>query len=293
MQMKNWMKYTTMGLLTAGMTIFAANTASAQTLASVTANKVNVRDASSMSSNVLYMVNNGEPLEILGAEDKFYQINIKNDANVYIAKEYVKITQADGMVLVNDTLFCLTPSEDDLINYLPEGELLSVTASCGDWYVVVYGGITGYVQKSAVSVPDYLKLSEKKSPNSNSNGDKADDIIAYARQFIGTRYSYGSMSPSKGFDCSGFVSYVMKNFDVSLNRSSRAMASDGFTVSRNELQAGDLVFFATGGGSAISHVGMYIGNGEFIHSSTSRGVIIDRLSQNYYNSRFVKATRVL
>lgn len=118
-------------------------------------------------------------------------------------------------------------------------------------------------------------------------------IIAYAKSYIGVPYRFGSMDPSRGFDCSGFVNVVMRNFDIPVNRSSRDMAANnGFQVDRNELLPGDLVFFNTNGRN-ISHVGIYIGGGEFIHSASCRGVKISGMNETYYRTRFVRANRVL
>ena len=121
-----------------------------------------------------------------------------------------------------------------------------------------------------------------------------DDLLAYAKSYIGTPYRFGSTDPSRGFDCSGFVTVVMRQFGISLQRSSASMASsNGFYVARNELQPGDLVFFATGGGSRVSHVGIYIGGDRFIHSASCVGVKISGMNESYYRSRYVRANRVI
>lgn len=117
-------------------------------------------------------------------------------------------------------------------------------------------------------------------------------VIAKAAQYLGTPYRYGGASPG-GFDCSGFTSYVFQQFGISLNRSAAGQYGQGSAVSKASLIAGDLVFFNTYGG--VSHVGIYTGNGEFIHSSSpqSGGVIYSALSESYYASRYVGARRVI
>jgi cell wall-associated NlpC family hydrolase len=115
-------------------------------------------------------------------------------------------------------------------------------------------------------------------------------VVAEAQRHIGTRYRWGGES-TRGFDCSGFVRYVFRESEgINLPRTSREQAKFGLPVSRDELQPGDIVSFATGGGSRVSHVGMYIGDNKFIHSSSSRGVRIDTLT-GYYAKRFVNARR--
>lgn len=121
--------------------------------------------------------------------------------------------------------------------------------------------------------------------------EKAKEIIDYAKQFMGVKYVFGGASPS-GFDCSGFTMYVFGKFGISLPHSAKSQAELGSAVSRNELIPGDLVFFETYK-SGISHVGIYIGSGNFIEASSSRGIAITSLSSSYYKSRYLGATRIL
>lgn len=118
------------------------------------------------------------------------------------------------------------------------------------------------------------------------------DIIATANQYLGSRYRYGGSSP-KGFDCSGFVMYVFSHHGFNLPHSSRSQATLGSAVGKAELQAGDLVFFKTGGSKRINHVGIYTGDGKFIHASTNRGITIDTVNSGTYNQCYCCARRVL
>ncbi len=126
------------------------------------------------------------------------------------------------------------------------------------------------------------------------SGDSATGarVLAKAAQYLGTPYRYGGSGPG-GFDCSGFTCYIFKQFNISLNRTAAGQYSQGTAVSKANLIPGDLVFFNTYGG--ISHVGIYSGNGQFIHSSSpsSGGVIYSSLSESYYSSRYVGARRVI
>ena len=128
----------------------------------------------------------------------------------------------------------------------------------------------------------------------------AGDMIAFAKKYIGTRYVRGGKSP-KGFDCSGFTSYVFGQFGYSLGASSADQYSSGEKIERDEISCGDLLFF-TGRNSRsgrVGHVGIAISNdpvtGEitFIHAATSGGIRIDRISAPYYSKRFIGARRVL
>ncbi|NTV92800.1 MAG: C40 family peptidase [Chlorobiaceae bacterium] len=118
-----------------------------------------------------------------------------------------------------------------------------------------------------------------------------ESLFREARQYFGIRYRWGGQTPA-GFDCSGFVRYMFgKVFQLHLPRSSREMAAIGSKVNRSELQPGDLVFFGTKGGR-INHVGIFIGNDTFMHSSLSKGITEDKLQQNYYDKRFVGGVRL-
>lgn len=153
--------------------------------------------------------------------------------------------------------------------------------------------ITGSSQSSAPAAP---AQTVDKNPITNyehevlTDGAKA--IITEAEKYIGVNYVYGGTTPS-GFDCSGFVKYVFGNCGVTLNRVSRDQyAKDGYSVSKSELEPGDLVFFGTGG--TVSHVGIYTGGGQMIHSpSTGKTVCYTSINSDYYLSHYIGAKRVL
>jgi peptidoglycan DL-endopeptidase CwlO len=119
----------------------------------------------------------------------------------------------------------------------------------------------------------------------------SNNVVTYAYKFLGKPYVWGATGPNS-FDCSGFTTYVYKNFGVALSRTSSAQYGNGQSVSKANLAQGDLVFFNTYG--SISHVGIYIGDGRFIHAGNSKtGVVISSLGEGYYASRYVGARRVL
>jgi cell wall-associated NlpC family hydrolase len=118
------------------------------------------------------------------------------------------------------------------------------------------------------------------------------EVVQYAKSFLGTPYRNGGAT-HEGVDCSGFVMSVYKRFDVRLPRTSLAQSRVGSPIQPVDMAPGDLVFFRTSGGS-VSHVGIYIGSGQFIHASTSaRRVRIDEMEHDYYRRRFVTARRVI
>lgn len=108
---------------------------------------------------------------------------------------------------------------------------------------------------------------------------------------IGVKYKSGGTT-AKGFDCSGFTSYVFKELGISLPRTSASQSKVGQKVDKADLIAGDLVFFNTSG-KGVSHVGIYVGDGKFAHASSSKGVIISELDSSYYKTRYMGARRVM
>ena len=140
-----------------------------------------------------------------------------------------------------------------------------------------------------MDVEETTQKEEKATTTSKSNTS----VVEYAKNYLGCKYVAGGSLPTTGFDCSGFTSYVYKNFGVSLSRSSKGQINDGVAVSKDELQPGDIVVFNNSGNSAIGHVGIYIGGDSFIHAANPRqGVVITSLSSSYYSKRYVGARRV-
>ena len=150
------------------------------------------------------------------------------------------------------------------------------------------GSASNDVQEPAYEEPAYEEPAyEEPSYDSGSSSS----IVSVAQNYMGVPYVWGGTSPS-GFDCSGFTQYVFRQCGYSINRTADAQYSNGSYVSYDSLQAGDLVFFAnTYSASGITHVGIYIGGGQFIHAANG-GVKISSLSESYYSSRYYGARRI-
>lgn len=120
----------------------------------------------------------------------------------------------------------------------------------------------------------------------------ADNLIETAKQQLGVRYQNGGTTPS-GFDCSGFVQYVFLQHGISLPRTSQQQFTVGNPVAKSDLRPGDLVFFTTYAKGA-SHVGIYVGNNQFIHASSSKGISYASINDPYYwGPKYIGAKRVL
>jgi len=125
----------------------------------------------------------------------------------------------------------------------------------------------------------------------------ADSILERGKSLIGTRYRFGGTSQSSGFDCSGFIGYLFREeAGMTLPRSTREMINvKAPLVARNKLKPGDLLFFSTNGRGRVSHAGIYLGDDQFIHSSSrkSGGVRVDSLDDSYWSKTFIEAKRAL
>ena len=120
---------------------------------------------------------------------------------------------------------------------------------------------------------------------------KGTQVVNYAYKFLGKPYVYGAAGPNS-FDCSGLTQYVFSKMGVDLSRTTYTQVGEGTKVNRSDLKPGDLVFFNTQG--SISHVGIYVGNGEFIHAPrTGKPVMVSSLSDGYYSQKYATARRIV
>ncbi|VXC40576.1 Hydrolase Nlp/P60 [Pseudomonas sp. 8Z] len=134
------------------------------------------------------------------------------------------------------------------------------------------------------------------APISLDQSGTAEDVLFRALGLVGTPYRYGGNTPDGGFDCSGLIGYVYRDAaGISLPRSTRELSSMRRPgVARDELRSGDLVFFATSGGRAVSHAGIYVGEGRFVHAPSTGGTVrLDSLDNRYWHAAYLSAKRVL
>jgi cell wall-associated NlpC family hydrolase len=205
-------------------------------------------------------------------------------------------------------------SSSKLVATVKKGDKVTYYETNGEWArIITWSDKKGYilakylvssekeVEKVATASAKSTKSTVSRSTSEKTSASKpASDealsltqkIINYAKSLQGIKYVYGGYSKS-GFDCSGFTKYVFAKYDISLPRSSGSYYGIGTKVARSDIRAGDIVLFDTDGGTAdVSHVGIYIGGGNFIHASTSKGrVIIMDLSS--YRGKYMGARRVI
>lgn len=256
-----------------------------------TTTAVNLRTGAGTGNAIIATVSEGTAL-IVEADtgSGWYKVNYDGESG-YMSADYLSFSEtmdltAQGWVDGSDVRMRSAASTDsEIVRVTTYGESVEILGVDGEWYKVSAGGKTGYIRG------DYVSFTEPDPSQAPAAGSIGEQIVAFAEQFLGTPYVWAGSSPS-GFDCSGFVSYVFKNFGYTVNRTAASMYTNGVAVDKSELQIGDAVFFASSSES-IGHVGIYIGDGEFIHSSSGCGyVTISGLDESYYSRMYVGARRI-
>ncbi len=269
----------------------AAETQQAVAVGATTGSSLRLRAEASTSSSIITTLDEGVAVAVLDDSiDGWYKVNYNGDVG-YVSADYMVIDQDNvfttyGRVTGDGVYVRSGPSTDsDVLNTVDADTIVTINGFVDGWYdVTCKYGTEGYIRS------DFLVL---------TNSSSSSDIVDLAMQYLGTRYVYGGSSPS-GFDCSGFTMYVYGQAGYSLPHSATSQWQSGLGTkvwSISALQPGDLVFFndpSRNAGKACSHAGIYVGNGQFIHSSSSRsgGVIISDLTSGYYNTYFVGGIHV-
>ncbi|WP_394370096.1 C40 family peptidase [Zobellia roscoffensis] len=174
---------------------------------------------------------------------------------------------------------------------------ISLVASCGSSKKKVAQSQPRKISVAAKTTEDPKRERVTVRKSSTVKNSKADDVIDSALKFSGVRYKFGGTT-KKGMDCSGLLYVAFGENDIKLPRTSYHMAEEGKNIRVRDVEKGDLLFFKTSKRSKrINHVGMVVSvKGDeikFVHSSSSRGVIVSSLREGYWNSAFIKATRIL
>ena len=252
-----------------------------------------LRAGAGTDQKVITLLADKTEVDVIGtAENGWYQVTWDNETG-FVSPDYLIVAQEAVQDLpqvaeptygrTTDVLHIRSgPStEDERIGQLSRGAVVTILEEKDGWY---------RLQRGYISADYVTQISAEEA----SNSGKGSDMAEFALSLVGCPYVYGGNSP-KGFDCSGFVKYVANYFGHTVARTASDQMENGTPVSWDELQPGDLVFFKKSGSSArrASHVGIYIGGGQFVHASTSRvGVIVSGMNEAYYTSGFVGARRL-
>ena len=272
---------------------------------------LNVRSGAGTSYSKLGKLEYKEKVTVLSTSNGWSKINY-NGKTGYVDSSYLKSTVPGS---TNDNTNNETTATTKYVNttsglnvrsgagtsYSKLGKLeykekVTVLSTSNGWSKINYNGKTGYVDSSYLQSTVPGSNGNNANNNNNTVSTKANEVIAYAKTLLGKPYVWGAQGPNS-FDCSGFTYYVFKNkAGIVLPRTSSAQSKYGTYVSKSNLKAGDLVFFDTNGANDgnVSHVGMYIGNGQMIHASYGqKKIVIANFNDSYYQKAYVNARRVL
>ena len=267
----------------------------------VDATALRVRAATSTEAEVVGKVYEGQTVEVTGRVGDWYVIDYNGESR-YVSAEYIDL----GNLEIQNTMGVINESSVNIrtgpgLDYgvafkLMEGTNVTVTGYENGWFKIRFVDLTGYVRADLLSVDKLVTTSVATNPTNylvpESNKSVAQKIVDYAYTFLGTPYVYGGKTPA-GFDCSGFTMYVFAEFGYDLHRVSTDQYKDGVYVAFDDLEVGDLVFFSSNK-KAIGHVGIYIGEGYFIHATSPGDVVrITDISSEYYATRYVGARRIV
>ncbi|MFS0637285.1 SH3 domain-containing C40 family peptidase [Mesobacillus foraminis] len=174
-----------------------------------------------------------------------------------------------------------------IVTRLAKGKTVTVSSQSKGWAKVTANGKNGYV--SSKYIAKKTTTTAKKTTKKATTTNYRTKAISVGKGQLGVKYRWGGTTPS-GFDCSGFVGYSFKKAGKSLPRTAGQMYNTGTRVSKPA--PGDLMFYATSGGRKVTHVAIYIGNGQIMHATTSKGVAIDSINNTYWKPRFIGAKRI-
>lgn len=286
----------------------------------VTGNGVFLRNEASATAPTCGMLAVDTKVVVVGQTDGWYQVEA-NDSLAFVSKDFisgdfidsvgapkvieapktnvsnivadtakfVKVNASGGLNLRSDA-----SETSSVLIVVPNGSTHKVIEEKNGFTKVSYNGKIGFIKTSYTSVFD------PNAPVTVSTGGTGADIVAWAKQYIGTPYVYGGTSLTGGVDCSGFTTAVFRDNPyqkVSINRVASDQYNNGTRVAKADLLPGDLVLFDTSGANngVITHAGIYAGNGQFIHSSSGsrKGIVMSDLTSGFYLNAYVGGTRIL
>lgn len=288
---------------TIAITLLVGLSALAQT-GVVNTSVLNVREWASQDATIIGKLSDGTKVDIIEASDNWYTISY-NGASAFVVSKYIDVINEDaaytpstsGLTMYGEVWYGKVTA--DVLNVRADASFdaricrklnrdhrVEVRGEQGDFYIIENGEWNAFVAKEYIA---QISQEEWNAPVSNGSSD----VVNTAKQYLGVPYVYGGSSP-KGFDCSGFTSYVFAQFGANLSRTASGQANNGTWVAKGDLQPGDLLLFGPYSGGGIGHAGIYIGDGNMIHSpKPGKSVCIESINSSYYSSRYVMARRII
>ncbi len=268
--------------------------------------------------NKLFTAKDGRKFEILGQENDWYKVELDNGKDGWINSQYVDLENESLYVTVPRVNFRAESNLDSKVyKVLAEGTKVEFLEDNNEWIKVKVEDKEGYIHNKYLSNEASILKEKIQKPKNNTeqksenneiqrldknieqelpvvNSDKQSSIVNLTYAQLGKPYVWGSEGPNS-FDCSGLVNYVYKNgAGINVPRTSKQQSTFGTTISRENLKPGDLIFSSTDGSGGVSHVGIYVGNGQMIHSPKAGDVVKkSNINNSYWNGVYLWAKRVI
>ena len=259
----------------------------------ISSGNLNIRQEASTDSEVIGILTNHNACELLEDAGEWYKVT-SGKVTGYVNKQYL-VTGDEAEAIAEQEIKTVATVNTETLNVRAEkstdaavlsqvgnSEAFTVNSVADGWVEISVDDSVGYISQDYVTLAQALPTA--KTIEQVKYGDGVSDVrasvVSYALQFVGNRYVWGGTSLEKGVDCSGFTMRILGKYGISLPHSSRAQPSYGKKISASEAKPGDLFFY--GSGRSISHVAIYIGNGQIVHASNKRDGI--KVSNAFYRS---------
>lgn len=259
----------------------------------ISSGNLNIRQEASTDSEVVGILTNHNACELLEDAGEWYKVT-SGKVTGYVNKQYL-VTGDEAEAIAEQEIKTVATVNTETLNVRAEksteaavlsqvgnSEAFTVNSVADGWVEISVDDSVGYISQDYVTLAQALPTA--KTIEQVKYGDGVSDVrasvVSYALQFVGNRYVWGGTSLEKGIDCSGFTMRILGKYGISLPHSSKAQPSYGTKISASEAKPGDLFFY--GSGRSISHVAIYIGNGQIVHASNKRDGI--KVSNAYYRN---------
>ena len=259
----------------------------------ISSGNLNIRQEASTDSEVIGILTNHNACELLEDAGEWYKVT-SGKVTGYVNKQYL-VTGDEAEAIAEQEIKTVATVNTETLNVRAEkstdaavlsqvgnSEAFTVNSVADGWVEISVDDSVGYISQDYVTLAQALPTAKTIEQVKYGDGvsDVRTSVVSYALQFVGNRYVWGGTSLENGVDCSGFTMRILGKYGISLPHSSRAQPSYGKKISASEAKPGDLFFY--GSGRSISHVAIYIGNGQIVHASNKRDGI--KVSNAYYRN---------
>lgn len=259
----------------------------------ISSGNLNIRQEASTDSEVVGILTNHNACELLEDAGEWYKVT-SGKVTGYVNKQYL-VTGDEAEAIAEQEIKTVATvntetlnvraeksTEAEVLSQVGNSEAFTVNSVADGWVEISVDDSVGYISQDYVTLAQALPTAKTIEQVKYGDGvsDVRTSVVSYALQFVGNRYVWGGTSLENGVDCSGFTMRILGKYGISLPHSSKAQPSYGTKISASEAKPGDLFFY--GSGRSISHVAIYIGNGQIVHASNKRDGI--KVSNAYYRN---------